>query len=361
MRPAFEIRAVVEVGPVDRAELHVDVVPDARAAVGLAVEQRIVFGVDRGEVALVRGQRGLRGGDRGAGGGAVLGGVVGVDAGAVRGGELFLGDLDVDPEHVRLARGAGGIGSGTGPGGRIVGPFGLAERGVGGARRGAQAAVPGAVHRLQLAVEHAGLRRGAGVGGQRGVALPLLFPLLAQFGQLALGGGVGAGEVVGAEALPGAVAQDEHQQRVVVHLPRADQLAVRVDGHVDAVERAVHRDIFQPLDPEFQRGVPARAQLARRSVAAQEVGPLGRHVDRVRRRADAAEIGQRLDEAAVAFRGPAVVAVVVARDGGERGEQRAAVFRARLGGGHGEARLVDHRARLAGWGGGAGYASAEPV
>jgi len=115
----------------------------------------------------------------------------------------------------------------------------------------------------------------------------------------------------------GAVPQQEHEQRVVVDAAGAHELAVGVDRHLDAVESAVHGDVLEPLDAERKGGLPGFAEALALGVAAQEVGTFGGHVHRMGRVADRAGVGQRLDEAVLAFRRPAVVARALAGDGGE--------------------------------------------
>ena len=55
-------------------------------------------------------------------------------------------------------------------------------------------------------------------------------------------------------------------------------------------------------------------------LAAQVVGTLGAHVDGAGGGLDRAGVGQRLDEGDLAGGGPAVVALVLAGDGGEGGQ-----------------------------------------
>ena len=157
--------------------------------------------------------------------------------------------------------------------------------------------------------------------GLRGVALGFVFglPLRFQPGQLDGVEAVGAGGArIGPEAFGRAVAQQEHQQPVVVNPPRAHHRAEVVHGHFHAMQRAVHRDILKPLHPQRQRGIPRGAELARLRVAAQLIGAFGRHVHRVRGALDAAGIGQRLDKPALALGRPAIVAAGVPGHGRER-------------------------------------------
>ena len=139
----------------------------------------------------------------------------------------------------------------------------------------------------------------------------------------------------GAETLAGAVAQDEHQQPVVEDHAAADELAIGIDRHFGAIERAVHGEVFEALDTQRERGFPRLAECLRFRVAAQEVGALGRHVDGVGGAFDAAGIGERFDEAALSLRGPAIEAFALTGDGGEIGERAfggglaGAVFHAR--------------------------------
>src|SRR6185369_7568104 len=74
--------------------------------------------------------------------------------------------------------------------------------------------------------------------GLRLLFLPLLAPLAFQAFELLAGGGIVA--AVGAEALGRAVAEEEHQQTVVVDGAGADDLAVGIDRDLGAVERAFH-------------------------------------------------------------------------------------------------------------------------
>lgn len=148
--------------------------------------------------------------------------------------------------------------------------------------------------------------------------------------------GAGGDLALGVEAGGGAVLQHEHQQPVIVLDPAADQLAIGIDRHFGAVERAFKRDILQLLHAKGEGGFPGLAKAGGLGVAAQEIGALWRHVDAVGGGLDAAGERERLNKAALAFFGPAIVALLFARDGGEIGD---------LAGGGGELALVDrHRA-----------------
>lgn len=181
---------------------------------------------------------------------------------------------------------------------------------------------------------------------------PFALPFLLEPVEAGLGGGVEVVQAVGGEAVGGAVAQEEHQQAVVIDAAGADQLSVGVDRHFDAVDGAFHGDVLQSLHAERERGFPGLAEALALRVAAQEVGAFGRHVDGVGGGADRAGVGERLYEAGLALRRPSVVPFAQAGDGGEgwQGLVAAGVFR----GGKGRAGLVDHRARLRA--GGAGRA-----
>ena len=146
-------------------------------------------------------------------------------------------------------------------------------------------------------------------------------------------------EVLRAEALGRAVAQEEHQQAIVVDRAAADELAVGIDRDLDPVERALHRDVLDPLDAEIERGLPRGAELARLGVAAQQIGAVIGAPDRAAGAGDGAGVGQRLDEGALHRGGPAVGALLLARDGGEGGQRVARGVRGerggRVGGGRG--------------------------
>lgn len=168
-------------------------------------------------------------------------------------------------------------------------------------------------------------------------ALPLLAPFRAQPRELHLVDRVHAFRAAFGKAPGRAVPEHEHQQAVVMHYARADELAVGIDRHLDPVERAVHRGVLDPLDAEVERGLPGPAEAFGARLPAQVIGALGAHIDRARRRADAAAIGERLDEAPLALLGPAIVALALARHGGEarqlaRGDGQAGFARVGLAG-----------------------------
>src|SRR5690606_5452067 len=129
----------------------------------------------------------------------------------------------------------------------------------------------------------------------------------------------GAGLAAAGEAAGGAVPQHEHQQAVIVPDPRADELAVIVDRLFHAVDRAVHRDILDPLDADVERGLPGAAEFVGLRVAAQIVGAVVGTADAAAGGLDRAGFGQRLDEGALDCGLPAVGAVALARDRGEIG------------------------------------------
>lgn len=141
------------------------------------------------------------------------------------------------------------------------------------------------------------------------------------------------GAAVGAEALRRAVAEDEHQQPVVVADPCADDVAIGIDRDLDAVQRAVHRHVLDPAHAVVERGLPRGGELRALRVAAQLVGADLAAADRAGGGPDAAGVGQRLDEGALDFGLPAVVAVALAGDGGEGGEGGASFGGLRMSGG----------------------------
>lgn len=150
----------------------------------------------------------------------------------------------------------------------------------------------------------------------------------------------------GAVALGHAVAEHEGQQAVVVDGAVADVLAVGIDRLGDAVERAVHRDVLDPADGDVERGVPGAAKLFGLGVAAQLVGAVVGAADPGAGAADAAGLGQGLDEGQLHFGPPAVDAVHLARDGGEAGQHLGEGLRVRVGGlfGVGRCDVVGHGA-----------------
>ena len=108
-----------------------------------------------------------------------------------------------------------------------------------------------------------------------------------------------------------------------MHRAAADELAIGIDRHLDPVQRAVHRDILDPLDAEVERGLPGGAEASGLGVAAQEVGADLGAADRAAGAGDAARIRKRLDKGALDMRFPPVGAFLRARDGGEGGQRAA--------------------------------------
>jgi hypothetical protein len=107
-----------------------------------------------------------------------------------------------------------------------------------------------------------GLDRAVPLGGLG----PFLVPLLFQACQLHLVDGVaGFGSSclaqAAGEAFGRAVAEHEHQQPVIIDRAGADQLAIGIDRHFDAVERAVHRDVLDPAHADVERDVPGLAEF----------------------------------------------------------------------------------------------------
>lgn len=77
---------------------------------------------------------------------------------------------------------------------------------------------------------------------------------------------------------------------------------------------------FEEANPAVERGIPRCAKALRPRLAAQIIGADGGHADRAASVLDAARVGERFDEAALALLGPAVVANPLAGHGIEGGE-----------------------------------------
>lgn len=125
----------------------------------------------------------------------------------------------------------------------------------------------------------------------------------------------GAEEAVVAELF--AVAEQEHQQPVVVDGAQADHLAALEHLLLDAVHRPVDRDVGELGEPGGARGIPGVGERRRAPVGAERVRRADRHAGDPAGARDAAAVLERVDEHALALRGPAVVAL--AKDGGGEG------------------------------------------
>jgi len=117
-----------------------------------------------------------------------------------------------------------------------------------------------------------------------------------------------------------AVPQHEHQQSVIIALPQANQLAIGIDRHLHPIQRAVHCHILDPLDAQLQRHFPRFAKCLCARLAAQIICALSAHIHSGGGGLNAAGIGQRLDKGVLAFGGPAIMPLGLARDGGEGGK-----------------------------------------
>lgn len=153
--------------------------------------------------------------------------------------------------------------------------------------------------------------------------LPLLLGALAA---LLLDGGEGG---AGGEAIGRAIAQHEHEQAVIMHGARADELAIAVDRHFDAVNGALQGDILELADAMIERRLPGGGEFLRAFRPAQHIGAFRRHADAGAGMLDRSGIGERGDEIALALLGPAILARSAAGDWGEvwqGGRREVAVF-----------------------------------
>ncbi|HST36019.1 MAG TPA: hypothetical protein VLK25_05260 [Allosphingosinicella sp.] len=116
------------------------------------------------------------------------------------------------------------------------------------------------------------------------------------------------------------MAEDEHEEAVVLLAAEAHQLARDEDRDQLAVQGAVEGLVLADLQAERLGGVPGGAEALGAGLAAELVGAVLRHVDHAGGDRDAAGVGERGDEIALAFGRPAVVAGLLAGDGGEIGE-----------------------------------------
>ena len=79
--------------------------------------------------------------------------------------------------------------------------------------------------------------------------------------------------------------------------------------HRDAVDRARIDRVGQPPDRKIERGVPGQPKTLRIEVAAQAVGGLTGHADRLARLGDAPRFGERGNEGVLSLGRPAVVPI----------------------------------------------------
>jgi hypothetical protein len=122
------------------------------------------------------------------------------------------------------------------------------------------------------------------------------------------------------------MAQDEHEQAIVLLAPEAHQLAADEDRDELAVQRAIEGFVLDALDAEIERRLPGAAEAFGAGLAAQMIGADLAHIDHAAGDLDRAGIGQRLDEGLLALGGPAVVAGL-AGDRSEVRERRALIAR----------------------------------
>ena len=112
-------------------------------------------------------------------------------------------------------------------------------------------------------------------------------------------------------------AQQEHQEPVVMAAAGADDLSVAVElDPIRAVHRPVERDVDKALRRLVHGGIPCGGEIFRARRAAQAITACGGFARRPRCMGDGAAVGQRLYEAALRVRRPAVGALLT-RNGQE--------------------------------------------
>ncbi|HKX22116.1 MAG TPA: hypothetical protein VJM81_02450 [Rhizorhapis sp.] len=114
--------------------------------------------------------------------------------------------------------------------------------------------------------------------------------------------------------------EEEHEEAIIVPAFFADLAFLAENGNSHAIERTLHGDVFEHLHPEIQRGGPGFAETFRAGGKPQLIGAHGRHVHGLCRMIHRSCARERLYEAALPLGRPTVMAVVLARYGGEIGD-----------------------------------------
>lgn len=188
---------------------------------------------------------------------------------------------------------------------------------------------------FDLAVNTGADLGGGDVAGLRALLLPLLAPLLLEPFELP---GVDRAQAFGlalGKAFGRAVAQDEHQQPIIVVAAGADLLALPEDRIFGAIERAVHRGVLDPGNAAIERGLPGAAEAGSFGVIAQHIDLMLAHAHPATGGSHRAGFGEQRDEFALARRAPSALAHALARNGGE--------IERIVGIGGGEGREIGHR------------------
>lgn len=107
------------------------------------------------------------------------------------------------------------------------------------------------------------------------------------------------------------VAQGEQRdgEALVIAAGGVDELALVEMGHLDAVDGALHRRLGERVEHGLEGGVPGDVERLAAQPRAQAIGRLAAHAHRPRGIGDAVGDGEGLEEARLALRGPAVVAL----------------------------------------------------
>lgn len=105
------------------------------------------------------------------------------------------------------------------------------------------------------------------------------------------------------------MAEQEFEQAIVVNDPRRGHFALGiVNVMFDALDRAFERNVLDQPGGMLPRRLPCARKGPAMGQAAQAIGRLAAHPDRLGRRADQTGIGQHLDKAPLLLLGPAVIA-----------------------------------------------------